>query len=233
MSRTPEGPRRWWTGPVARGALGWGLCMCLKVAAVRHSFSPPPHPTGRAARRPCGSDSRWCPWPPCGSPACCGSTCPASGSTSSTPSRSQAPSPTRPSSAPTEVRRPLWWESRVGRWAEPQLRSLYLLPRHPAPQIPLHRRPGGHPAPERLGAPVQQVRAWEANLSPSCPGPSWAGKEGRAGKECHQDPTPHSGLHAGSTEPPSLVSWRMTHVVCGNPLGSFQRQGTGNWLKHS
>uniref|UniRef100_A0A8D0XKN0 Ubiquitin carboxyl-terminal hydrolase 20 n=1 Tax=Sus scrofa TaxID=9823 RepID=A0A8D0XKN0_PIG len=35
---------------------------------------------------------------------------------------------------------------------------LPLLPRrHPAQQIPLHRRPGGDPAPERLGASVQQV----------------------------------------------------------------------------
>lgn len=33
------------------------------------------------------------------------------------------------------------------------------LRRHPAQQVPLHRRPGGDPAAERVGAPVRQVGA--------------------------------------------------------------------------
>lgn len=82
--------------------------MGLPARAVAPTPDPPPcRPApGRAARKLCGSDSRWCPWPPCGSPACCGSTCPGNGSTSLTPSRSQGPSPTTRSSAPTEVRPP-------------------------------------------------------------------------------------------------------------------------------
>lgn len=57
-----------------------------------------------------------------------------------------------------------------GGWAEPPaLPPSAFLRRHPAQQIPLHRRPGGDPATERLGAPLQQVQppgslSWRASL---------------------------------------------------------------------
>lgn len=101
--------QRWWGGRGAEGGLrgsgegrGGGFLHGAWPNPPRSALAP-----GRAARRPCGSASRWCPWPPCGSPACCGSTCPGNGSTSSTPSPSRGPSPTTPSSAPTEVRAPV------------------------------------------------------------------------------------------------------------------------------
>ena len=164
--------------------------MELPALGVAPTPDPPlSHPTpGRAARKLCASGSRWCPWPPCGSPAFCGSMCPGSGSTSSTPSPSQGPSPTTRSSAPTEVRQPFLCQGwgRVGLVGPAPQRAF--LRRDPAQQIPLHRRPGGDPAAERVGAPLQQVRrpqhpllsrlrrrggpGRDASLIPHCPHPT-------------------------------------------------------------
>ena len=164
--------------------------MELPALGVAPTPDPPlSHPTpGRAARKLCASGSRWCPWPPCGSPAFCGSMCPGSGSTSSTPSPSQGPSPTTRSSAPTEVRQPFLCQGwgRVGLVGPAPPRAF--LRRDPPQQIPLHRRPGGDPAAERVGAPLQQVRRPQhpllsrlrrregpgrgASLIPRCPHPT-------------------------------------------------------------
>lgn len=182
---------------------------------------PPPAP-GRAARRPCGSGSRWCPWPPCGSPACCGSTCPGSGSTSSTPSPSRGPSQTTPSSAPTEVRTPPRGGARAGGRA-PTSASCAFLRRHPAQQVPLHRRPGGDPAAERVGASVQQVRARAALPEPAAR--SWAGSEsGRDPRAPHagSQAVPHSAAdHSEQARAPLAAGSALTKVP---PVGRHLAQ---------
>lgn len=72
-----------------------------------------------------------------------------------------------------------------GGWAEPPaLPPSAFLRRHPAQQIPLHRRPGGDTATERLGAPLQQVQppgslSWRASLPRAGRVLSWAGQEDR------------------------------------------------------
>lgn len=165
-----------------------------------------PHPAatpGRAARRPCGSGSRWCPWPPCGSPACCGSTCPGNGSTSSTPSLSRGPSPTIPSSAPTEVRSPSlrWAAGRVGLGAG-----------GPSPAL--------HPVPSSAGIPPNKYHyiddlvvilpqnvwehlynryRWPRPASAVQAGHS-AGRERGPARACLRDPTPRSLRQQGSTQ---------------------------------
>ena len=178
--------------------------MGLPARGVAPTPDPPlSHPTpGRAARKLCASGSRWCPWPPCGSPAFCGSMCPGSGSTSSTPSPSQGPSPTTRSSAPTEVRQPFLCRGwgRVG-LVGPAPPCAFLR-RDPAQQISLHRRPGGDPATERVGAPLQQVRRLQRPLLQ-------AGQRRRAGEGCLLDPMLSS--------PRSGAAWKR-FVAGGSPL---------------
>lgn len=187
-----------------------------------------PHPApGRAARRPCGSGNRWCPWPPCGSPACCGSTCPENGSTSSTPSPSRGPSPTTASSARTEVRAPSL-RSEWGRQAEPPpLPPCAFLRRHPAQQVPLHRRPGGDPAPERVGAPAPQVRCRGQPLpGASCPcaGPC-RGQERGAGRTALVPPR-RPPWAADGTGGPGLPCSGVCIERCWWALGgAFRSQG--------
>lgn len=79
------------------------------------------------------------------------------------------------------------------------------LRRHPAQQVPLHRRPGGDPAPERVGAPVQQVRCC-GQPPPETPAPGGKGEWGRG-----------SGPHGAVAGPSSGSSCMDGDAVGGHP----------------
>ena len=96
--------------------------------------------------------------------------------------------------------------SATGRGAggpSPSPPSCAFLRRHPALQIPLHRRPGGDPAPERLGAPLQQVPAAAAGLCRPGRALSWAGGRGRRGDASVTPRRPQAaGQHTSSCGAP-------------------------------
>lgn len=97
------------------------------------------------------------------------------------------------------------------------------LRRHPAQQVPLHRRPGGDPAPERVGAPVQQVR---------CCGQPPLGGRLRAGEGL--PPSTGAAGHTGAVAGPSPrlcpCRQRRRWWASGEP---FQSQGAANWPNKS
>uniref|UniRef100_A0A7N5JTQ2 Ubiquitin carboxyl-terminal hydrolase n=1 Tax=Ailuropoda melanoleuca TaxID=9646 RepID=A0A7N5JTQ2_AILME len=82
--------------------------------------------------------------------------------------------------------------------------------RHPAPQIPLHRRPGGHPASERVGTPVWQVRR-------GCFRP--------AGRPRGRKPGNRVPRAAQEQLPASPVCDCSGADACGRPLGPESREG--------
>lgn len=121
-----------------------------------------------------------------------------------------------------------WWGAGWGSRAEPPAPApCAFLRRHPAQQIPLHRRPGGDPAPKRLGASVQQVRSQEARLVPSRPGIQRGGR-GTAALPPRRPHQAAEGPGSSCRDPLAAVSaWKEMHTFVDPPSHRGQKTGSG------
>lgn len=116
-----------------------------------------------------------------------------------------------------------------GRAEPPPVPPRAFLRRHPAQQVPLHRRPGGDPAAGRLGVPVQQVRCCGQPLPGGRPAPSRAAEEDREGAATVPSAPAADGTEAvAGASLASVSELEKTHGICGHAGGRSPCPGAEN-----
>lgn len=112
-----------------------------------------------------------------------------------------------------------------GRADPPPVPPRTFLRRHPAQQVPLHRRPGGDPAAGRLGVPVQQVRCCGQPLPGGRPAPSRAAEEDREGAATVPSAPAADGTEAvAGASLASVSELEKTHGVGGTQVDAHRAQ---------
>lgn len=121
-----------------------------------------------------------------------------------------------------------------GRAEPPPVPPRAFLRRHPAQQVPLHRRPGGDPAAGRLGVPVQQVRCCGQPLPGGRPAPSRAAEEDREGAATVPSAPAADGTEAvAGASLASVSELEKTHGVGGTQVDAHRAQVQKTGLSES